>query len=68
MGWRCVRWTFGFITWFLYLCRFLLFFDETRKYLLAHRRDAEVTQPVKDIALYKKRQSWLTEASFARVY
>ncbi|KAJ5157741.1 uncharacterized protein N7482_008841 [Penicillium canariense] len=66
-GWRYVWWTFGCITLFLYLCRFALSFHETPKFLLARRRDAEATQLVKDIALYNKRQTWLTEASFARV-
>lgn len=66
-GWRYVWWTFGCITLFLYLCRFVLSFYETPKFLLARRRDAEATQLVKDIALYNGRQTWLTEASFARV-
>jgi hypothetical protein len=52
---------------FLYLCRFVLSFYETPKFLLARRRDAEATQLVKDISLYNKRQTWLTEASFARI-
>jgi hypothetical protein len=66
-GWRYVWWTFGCITLFLYLCRFVLSFYETPKFLLARRRDAEATQLVKDISLYNKRQTWLTEASFARI-
>jgi hypothetical protein len=66
-GWRYVWWTFGCITLFLYLCRFALAFYETPKFLLARRRDAEATQLVKDIALYNKRQTWITEASFARI-
>ncbi|KAJ5140887.1 hypothetical protein N7448_004295 [Penicillium atrosanguineum] len=66
-GWRYVWWTFGCITIFLYLCRFVFSFYETPKFLLARRRDAEVTQLVKDIALYNKRQIWITEASFARI-
>jgi hypothetical protein len=66
-GWRYVWWTFGCITLFLYLCRFLLSFYETPKFLLARRRDAEATQLIKDIALYNKRETWLTEATFARV-
>ncbi|KAJ5817264.1 hypothetical protein N7447_009497 [Penicillium robsamsonii] len=66
-GWRYVWWTFGCITLFLYLCRFALNLHETPKFLLSRRRDAEATQLVKDIALYNKRQTWLTEASFARI-
>jgi hypothetical protein len=66
-GWRYVWWTFGCITLFLYLCRFALNLHETPKFLLSRRRDAEATQLVKDIALYNRRQSWLTEASFARI-
>ncbi|RDW86260.1 uncharacterized protein DSM5745_02902 [Aspergillus mulundensis] len=66
-GWRYVWWTFGCITLFLYLCRFLFPLRETPKHLLARRRDAEATQIVKDIAAYNKRQTWLTEASFARI-
>ncbi|KAL4975207.1 major facilitator superfamily domain-containing protein [Aspergillus desertorum] len=66
-GWRYVWWTFGCITLFLYLCRFFFPLRETPKHLLARRRDAEATQIVKDIAAYNKRQTWLTEASFARV-
>ncbi|CAI7591183.1 unnamed protein product [Penicillium glandicola] len=66
-GWRYVWWTFGCMTLFLYLCRFALNLHETPKFLLSRRRDAEATQLVKDIALYNKRQTWLTEASFARV-
>ncbi|KAL4951031.1 major facilitator superfamily domain-containing protein [Aspergillus filifer] len=66
-GWRYVWWTFGCITLFLYLCRFFFPLRETPKHLLARRRDAEATQNVKDIAAYNKRQTWLTEASFARV-
>ncbi|KAL5002445.1 major facilitator superfamily domain-containing protein [Aspergillus recurvatus] len=66
-GWRYVWWTFGCITLFLYLCRFFFPLRETPKHLLARRRDAESTQIVKDIAAYNKRQTWLTEASFARV-
>ncbi|KAJ5689944.1 hypothetical protein N7462_004336 [Penicillium macrosclerotiorum] len=66
-GWRYVWWTFGCITLFLYLCRFGLSFYQTPKFLLARRRDAEAAQLVKDIALYNQRQTWLTEASFARI-
>ncbi|KAL4946097.1 hypothetical protein BDV06DRAFT_235346 [Aspergillus oleicola] len=66
-GWRYVWWTFGCITLFLYLCRFFFPLRETPKHLLARRRDAEATQIVKDIVAYNKRQTWLTEASFARV-
>ncbi|KAJ5708546.1 hypothetical protein N7488_008347 [Penicillium malachiteum] len=66
-GWRYVWWTFGCITLFLYLCRFALSFFETPKFLLARRRDAEATQLVKDIAQYNNRQTWITEASFARI-
>ncbi|KAJ5719967.1 hypothetical protein N7493_006845 [Penicillium malachiteum] len=66
-GWRYVWWTFGCITLFLYLCRFALSFFETPKFLLARRRDAEATQLIKDIAQYNKRQTWITEASFARI-
>jgi uncharacterized membrane protein len=66
-GWRYVWWTFGCITLFLYLCRFALSLHETPKFLLSRRRDAEATQLVKDIANYNKRQSWLTESSFARI-
>ncbi|CAI7657731.1 unnamed protein product [Penicillium crustosum] len=66
-GWRYVWWTFGCMTLFLYLCRFALNLHETPKFLLSRRRDAEATQLVKDIALYNKRQTWLTEASFARI-
>ncbi|KAL4820964.1 major facilitator superfamily domain-containing protein [Aspergillus spinulosporus] len=66
-GWRYVWWTFGCITLFLYLCRFFFPLRETPKHLLARRRDAEATQIVKDIAAYNKRQTWLTETSFARV-
>ncbi|OJJ31227.1 hypothetical protein ASPWEDRAFT_163100 [Aspergillus wentii DTO 134E9] len=66
-GWRYVWWTFGCITLFLYLCRFAFPLRETPKYLLSKRRDAEATQLVKDIAMYNKRQTWLTEASFARI-
>ncbi|KAJ5937631.1 hypothetical protein N7454_003973 [Penicillium verhagenii] len=66
-GWRYVWWTFGCITLFLYLCRFALAFYETPKFLLARRRDAEATQLVKDIAQHNKRQTWITEASFARI-
>ncbi|KAL6229555.1 major facilitator superfamily domain-containing protein [Aspergillus navahoensis] len=54
-GWRYVWWTFGCITLVLYLCRFFPL------------RDTEATQIVKDIAAYNKRQTWLTEASFARI-
>ncbi|KAL4754867.1 major facilitator superfamily domain-containing protein [Aspergillus terricola var. indicus] len=64
-GWRYAWWTFGCITLFLYLCRFFFPLRETPKHLLARRRDAEATQIVKDIAAYNKRQTWLTEASFA---
>ncbi|KAJ5371744.1 hypothetical protein N7517_003750 [Penicillium concentricum] len=66
-GWRYVWWTFGCMTLFLYLCRFALNLHETPKFLLSRRRDAETTQLVKDIALHNKRQTWLTEASFARI-
>ncbi|KAL2827750.1 major facilitator superfamily domain-containing protein [Aspergillus cavernicola] len=66
-GWRYVWWTFGCITLFLYLCRFCFPLRETPKHLVARRRDAEATQIVKDIAAYNKRQTWLTEASFARI-
>ncbi|OQE36698.1 hypothetical protein PENCOP_c011G08094 [Penicillium coprophilum] len=66
-GWRYVWWTFGCMTLFLYLCRFAFNLYETPKFLLSRRRDAEATQLVRDIALYNKRQTWLTEASFARV-
>ena len=66
-GWRYVWWTFGCITLFLYLCRFSISFFETPKFLLARRRDAETTQLVKDIAQHNNRQSWITEASFARI-
>ncbi|KAL4805601.1 MFS general substrate transporter [Aspergillus unguis] len=66
-GWRYVWWTFGCITLFVYLCRFFFPLRETPKHLLARRRDAEATQIVKDIAAYNGRQTWLTEASFARI-
>ncbi|KAL4970159.1 major facilitator superfamily domain-containing protein [Aspergillus stella-maris] len=66
-GWRYFWWTCGCITLFLYLCRFFFLLRETPKHLLARRRDAEATQNVKDIAAYNKRQTWLTEASFARI-
>ncbi|KAL4773753.1 major facilitator superfamily domain-containing protein [Aspergillus nidulans var. acristatus] len=66
-GWRYVWWTFGCISLFLYVCRFFFPLRETPKHLLARRRDAEATQIVKDIAAYNKRQTWLTETSFARV-
>ncbi|KAL2821201.1 major facilitator superfamily domain-containing protein [Aspergillus granulosus] len=66
-GWRYVWWTFGCITLFLYLCRFFFPLRETPKYLLSRRRDAEATQIVRDIAAYNKHQTWLTEASFARI-
>ncbi|KAL3461017.1 major facilitator superfamily domain-containing protein [Aspergillus heterothallicus] len=66
-GWRYIWWTFGCITLFLYLCRFFFPLRETPKHLLARRRDAEATQIVRDIAAYNKRQTWLTEASFARI-
>ncbi|RHZ47811.1 uncharacterized protein CDV56_101323 [Aspergillus thermomutatus] len=66
-GWRYVWWTFGCITLFVYLCRFAFPLRETPKYLLSRRRDAEATQIVKDIAGYNRRQTWLTETSFARV-
>ncbi|KAL2837626.1 major facilitator superfamily domain-containing protein [Aspergillus pseudoustus] len=66
-GWRYVWWTFGCITLFLYLCRFLFPLRETPRHLLSRRRDAEATQIVRDIAAYNKRQTWLTEASFARI-
>lgn len=55
------------MTLFLYLCRFALNLHEAPKFLLSRHRDAEATQLVKDIALYNKRQTWLTEASFARI-
>ncbi|KAB8210158.1 major facilitator superfamily domain-containing protein [Aspergillus parasiticus] len=66
-GWRYVWWTFGCITLFLYLCRFIFPFRETPKYLLSKRRDAEAAQLVNDIATYNKRRTWLNETSFARV-
>ncbi|KAL4924522.1 sugar transporter [Aspergillus undulatus] len=66
-GWRYVWWTFGCITIFLYLCRFFFPLRETPKHLLARRHDAEATQIIRDIAAHNKRQTWLTEASFARV-
>ncbi|KAE8382760.1 major facilitator superfamily domain-containing protein [Aspergillus bertholletiae] len=66
-GWRYVWWTFGCITLFLYLCRFIFPFRETPKYLLSKRRDAEAAQVVIDIATYSKRRTWLNETSFARV-
>ncbi|KAL3474433.1 major facilitator superfamily domain-containing protein [Aspergillus californicus] len=66
-GWRYIWWTFGCITLFLYLCRFLFSLHETPKHLLARRRDAEATQIVRNIAAYNRRQTWLTEASFARI-
>lgn len=66
-GWRYIWWTFGCITFFLYLCRFCFPLRETPKYLLSRRRDAEATQLVKDIALYNRHTTWLSEASFARI-
>ncbi|KAE8367909.1 major facilitator superfamily domain-containing protein [Aspergillus caelatus] len=66
-GWRYVWWTFGCITLFLYLCRFVFPFRETPKYLLSKRRDAEAAQLVTDMATYSKRRTWLNEISFARV-
>ncbi|KAJ0421355.1 major facilitator superfamily domain-containing protein [Aspergillus carlsbadensis] len=66
-GWRYVWWTFGCITLFLYLCRFFFPLRETPKHLLSRRRDAEATQIVRDIAAYNNRQTWLSEASFARI-
>lgn len=66
-GWRYIWWTFGCITLFLYLCHFCFPLRETPKYLLSRRRDAEATQLVKDMALYNRRTTWLSEASFARI-
>ncbi|KAJ1711396.1 sugar transporter [Aspergillus flavus] len=66
-GWRYLWWTFGCITLFLYLCRFVFPFRETPKYLLSKRRDAEAAQLVNNIATYSKRGTWLSETSFARV-
>lgn len=40
---------------------------ETPKYLLAKGRDAEAIQVVRDVAAFNRRQTWLTESSFARI-
>ncbi|KAL4893258.1 major facilitator superfamily domain-containing protein [Aspergillus ambiguus] len=66
-GWRYVWWTFGCITLFLYLCRFIFPLRETPKYLISKRRDAEAVQLVNDIATYGKRRTWLGETAFARI-
>jgi MFS family permease len=66
-GWRYIWWTFGCITLFFYLLRFLVRFYESPKYLAAQGRDAEAAQVVKDIALVNKSSTFLAESHFAQV-
>lgn len=68
MGWRYLIFTVGGITLGCFILRFGIFrFRESPKFLLYRGRDAEAAKVIQQIAAFNKRDSQITEATFAKV-
>lgn len=67
MGWRYAFWTFGGLTLVMSLLRFLFPLQETPKYLLGKRRDAEAVKVIQKIAESNGKSSWLTVQHFEAI-
>ncbi|KIW64156.1 hypothetical protein PV04_09110 [Phialophora macrospora] len=67
MGWRYTYWTFGAVTLFMFICRFIFRLHETPKYLLGRGRDAEAVEVLRKVAAYNGTTTWLTVDHFRAI-